>query len=175
MVIKRKPIIIPLEIKFLQNMNITKTNKSKDRIEKVLDYLKISANKFSKEIGHNNNVKIQHIKSGRNEFSPDVASQIENRYPEFNFLWLLKGQGEMLKNGISMNGNNEGNIQQMNLENIDMGNDNNITINNGNKEKEGEVQEKYDDSNDNIICILKKQLQEKDEQIKLLLDIIKNK
>lgn len=63
----------------------------------------------------------------------------------------------------------------VNLENIGMGNDNNITINNGNKEKEGEIQEKYDDNNDDIICILKKQLQEKDEQIKLLLDIIKNR
>ena len=76
---------------------ITKTNNSKDRLESILEYLKISANKFSKEIGHDNNVKIQHIKSGRNEISEDVALDIENRYSEFNYLWILKGKGTMLK------------------------------------------------------------------------------
>lgn len=80
--------------------NITKTNNSKERLEDILEYLKISANKFSKEIGHDNNVKIQHIKSGRNEISEEVAQDIENRYPEFNYQWLLKGKGEMLKNFI---------------------------------------------------------------------------
>lgn len=75
---------------------------SKEILEQILSHLKISANKLSKELGHPSNVKIYHIKSGRNNISVDIAKEIEKTFPEFNYNWILKGEGEMLKN-ISKN------------------------------------------------------------------------
>lgn len=145
----------------------------KDRLIKYLKDKNIKKSHFEKEIGVSNG----YINSLKESPSAEKLELISNRYSDLDLNWLLKGQGEML-----INGNNEGNIQQMNLENIDIGNDNNITINNGNTEKEEGIQQKYEDSNDAVIFILKKQieiqnvqLQEKNEQIKMLLDIIKNK
>lgn len=70
---------------------------SKDRLGEILLHLQISANKLSKEIGHDNNVKIHYIKTGRNDISEDVARDIEKRYPEFSYEWILYGRGVMIK------------------------------------------------------------------------------
>lgn len=105
---------------------ITKTNNSKERLGEILEYLRISANKLSKEIGHSNNVKIQHIKSGRNEISKEVASEIENRYPELNYQWILKGKGEMLKDTSIQVGditNTGGNVVAGNTGSVNIGNE----------------------------------------------------
>lgn len=69
------------------------------RLEKILDYLKISANKLSVEIGLKDNVKVYHIKNGRNEFSPEMSKAIHDRYPEISYKWILSGKGEMLHKG----------------------------------------------------------------------------
>lgn len=71
--------------------------KSQERLAEILLHLKVTANKLSKEIGHSSNVKIQHIKSGRNDISEEVAKEIIERYPEFEYRWLIKGEGRMLK------------------------------------------------------------------------------
>ncbi len=70
--------------------------KASDKLSKILKYLKISANKFSIEIGLENNTGIYHLKKDRNDISPDMANTIIKRYPEFNYDWLLTGRGEML-------------------------------------------------------------------------------
>ncbi|AZA60827.1 helix-turn-helix domain-containing protein [Chryseobacterium indoltheticum] len=76
---------------------------SKERLEQILLHLKLSANKLSKEIGHSSNVKLHHVKSGRNEISEEIAKDIEKYFPEFNYEWIVTGKGQMLKNNNTIN------------------------------------------------------------------------
>lgn len=69
---------------------------SSQRLEQILSHLKISANKLSVELGFSANTKIYYIKNGRNDFSSDIAGVISEKYPEINYDWILKGEGEML-------------------------------------------------------------------------------
>lgn len=79
--------------------SITKNNKktSSQILEELLLHLKSNASRLAKDLGYNSNVKIQHIKSGRNNISVEVANDIINKFPEFNYDWLMTGEGEMLK------------------------------------------------------------------------------
>lgn len=70
-------------------------NDSKEVLERLLAYLKISSNKLSVILGFKDNSKIYHIKSGRNKISPDIAKIITEKFPEINYTWLLTGEGEM--------------------------------------------------------------------------------
>lgn len=83
---------------------------SKERLEQILLHLKLSANKLSKEIGHSSNVKIHHVKSGRNEISEEIAKDIEKYFPEFNYEWIVSGKGSMLKNSECNSGNKFANL-----------------------------------------------------------------
>lgn len=62
----------------------------------MLEYLNLSANKLSVELGHDNNTKIYHVKNGRNKISADLAKQISDKY-SISVSWLLTGEGPMLK------------------------------------------------------------------------------
>ncbi|WP_394265274.1 hypothetical protein [Bergeyella zoohelcum] len=80
--------------------NITNNNirlKSQLVIEELLLHLKSNPNRLAKDLGYKSNVKIQHIKSGRNSISVEVAKDIVRRFPEINYNWLLTGEGSMLK------------------------------------------------------------------------------
>lgn len=70
-------------------------------LKKILDHKGVSANELSKVIGLKSNVIIYHIKNGRNGMSADIANNIHNTYPEFNYDWLRTGKGEMLSNTTS--------------------------------------------------------------------------
>ncbi len=70
--------------------------KASEKLIEILKHLKISANKFSVEIGLENNTKIYHLKNDRNDISPEMANIIIKRYPELNYNWLITGVGEML-------------------------------------------------------------------------------
>ncbi|MCD8435657.1 hypothetical protein [Tenacibaculum dicentrarchi] len=72
-------------------MNI-KTDK--ERIEFLLDYLKLSRNALGVSIGETNGSKFNHIVSGRNGISENLARKITNKFPEINYKWLLNGIGE---------------------------------------------------------------------------------
>ncbi|KGO08571.1 hypothetical protein I6H88_13635 [Elizabethkingia bruuniana] len=67
-------------------------------LTELLSYLKSNPSRLAKELGYKSNVKIQHIKSGRNGISSEVASDIVNKYPDVNYNWLLTGKGEMINN-----------------------------------------------------------------------------
>ncbi|GIM60396.1 S24 family peptidase [Capnocytophaga canis] len=69
---------------------------STQRLEQILSYLKVSANKLSVELGLSANTKIYYIKNGRNEISSEIAKLISDKYPKFNYNWILKGEGSML-------------------------------------------------------------------------------
>lgn len=75
-----------------------------------------------------------------------------------------------------------GEVSQMNLGSGDVGNNNTITIQQNTPETSTETMIKYEDSNSDLITILKlqtqhlyKQLDTKDKQINTLLEIIKSK
>lgn len=73
------------------------SNESAKRLEELITYLKLSYNKFAVEIGLKDNVKIYHVKNGRNDISADLANNIVSKYPYVSYEWLLRGEGPMLK------------------------------------------------------------------------------
>lgn len=84
---------------------------SAERLQIIVDYLKISYNRLSEEIGLSGNTKIYHIKNGRNEFSPQMAKLISDRYPQFSYAWILNDIGDMLSQSNSQGGSGNINIQ----------------------------------------------------------------
>lgn len=84
----------------MKNNLYTQTNVSTEsakRLEELITYLKLSYNKFAVEIGLKDNVKIYHVKNGRNDISADLANNIVSKYPYVSYEWLLRGEGPMLK------------------------------------------------------------------------------
>ena len=84
----------------MKNNLDTQTNVSTEsakRLEELITYLKLSYNKFAIEIGLKDNVKIYHVKNGRNDISADLANNIVSKYPYVSYEWLLRGEGPMLK------------------------------------------------------------------------------
>ena len=84
----------------MKNNLDTQTNVSTEsakRLEELITYLKLSYNKFAVEIGLKDNVKIYHVKNGRNDISADLANNIVSKYPYVSYEWLLRGEGSMLK------------------------------------------------------------------------------
>jgi len=78
--------------------------KASERLEQLLSYLKITANKLAiDKLGYDSNVKIYHIKNGRNNFSSEIAKDISNKFPEINYNWILTGDGEMLNENKESN------------------------------------------------------------------------
>ena len=67
-----------------------------ERLLEVIEYSKMSKNAFAKHIGHSNGTMIYHVLNGRNGISEKLTNEICKKFPEVNFLWLLKGIGKML-------------------------------------------------------------------------------
>ncbi|TPN87091.1 hypothetical protein [Aquimarina algicola] len=68
---------------------------SGERILFVIEYLKVSKNKFStKMLGLSASTKVDHIIKGRNEITPDFAKEICAVVPEISYNWLLKNEGD---------------------------------------------------------------------------------
>lgn len=83
----------------MENNSKKQTNvstESSKRLEELLLHLKMSYNKFAKEIGLKDNVKVYHVKNGRNEISADLANAIIATFPQISYQWLLTGNGSML-------------------------------------------------------------------------------
>ena len=83
----------------MENNSKKQTNvstESSKRLEELLLHLKMSYNKFAKEIGLKDNVKVYHVKNGRNEISADLANAIIATFPQISYQWLLNGKGSML-------------------------------------------------------------------------------
>jgi DNA-binding XRE family transcriptional regulator len=71
---------------------------AKDRLSLILLELKTNKNKLSKELGYDNNVGLTNIEKGRYNFSTTLAKNIVDKFPQFNYDWLLTGNGEMILN-----------------------------------------------------------------------------
>ncbi|PKH49514.1 hypothetical protein CXF68_01890 [Tenacibaculum sp. Bg11-29] len=76
-------------------MNI-KTDK--ERIEFLLNYLKLSRNALGVAIGEANGSKFNHIIGGRNGISENLAKKITETFTEISYEWLVNGLGEAIVN-----------------------------------------------------------------------------
>lgn len=67
-----------------------------ERLKNVLKALDISAAKLSRRLNYQSAGTIYHVINGINKISLDMATRIVEKYPEINFLYLLKGMGEVV-------------------------------------------------------------------------------
>lgn len=67
------------------------------RIEMVIQQSKMTANAFARHIGLPRGENLYQIKKGNNGISLDVATRICQHYPKIDKLWLLTGDGQMLR------------------------------------------------------------------------------
>lgn len=71
--------------------------KAKDIINQLLESKSIKAGSFAKEIGVHP-TQIYDLQSEKTKkISASIASKIVNRYPEYDPIWLLTGEGTPLK------------------------------------------------------------------------------
>lgn len=78
----------------------------KQRLILFIKYLNMSQSSFEKELGLSNGY-INNISKG---IGADKLQRILCGYPMLNSEWLIDGKGEMIKNNISITGNNSGSI-----------------------------------------------------------------
>ena len=67
-----------------------------ERISKIIEYSGFTSSEFADEIEVQRS-SISHITSGRNKPSLDFLVKVKDRFPEFQWDWLIKGDGEMLE------------------------------------------------------------------------------
>ena len=120
------------------------------KLEELLNFLKLNANQLAKALGFKTPQKFYDIRSGKCGFSKQLTADIKEKFQTVNENYLLTGQGNIgLVNGdisgVYINGNNE-----------------NSTINQDNRHY-------YSDSPDVLraqIEVLDARIKEKDAQIK---------
>jgi len=72
-------------------------NTPKERLYSILKELEISANKFAEEIGMKRPQPLYDIdRGGIKSITAKLAKKIIDKYPQFDFIWLTTGEGEML-------------------------------------------------------------------------------
>jgi hypothetical protein len=75
----------------------------KEVIIKLLDYSKLNVKQFSEKLGMQRAQAIYDIVSGKTKrISEKLANQIISEFPEINKVWLLTGEGEMLKDSSAV-------------------------------------------------------------------------
>lgn len=75
----------------------------KDRLLEFVAYTKLSKRKFQEKIGVSNSY-IQNISEG---IGADVLNRITIQFPELNNVWLLTGEGSMLKTDQELSSSSE--------------------------------------------------------------------
>ncbi|WP_408040288.1 CIA30 family protein [Tenacibaculum amylolyticum] len=76
---------------------IERLQTSQEILHELLDHLDITAYRLAIELGHKNNMKIQHVKNGRNKISKKLALEIVERYPKISLDYLRSGVGYLVK------------------------------------------------------------------------------
>lgn len=71
--------------------------KSWERLEAVIHWTGLSTHAFAMEIGLKRSENLYRIRREKNGISKKLAEIIGNRYKEINTVWLLTGEGDMLK------------------------------------------------------------------------------
>lgn len=74
-----------------------------DVINKILDYTQLNPKSFSERIGLDRPQAIYDIQNGKTKaISPRMADKITSVFPEIDRVWLLTGEGEMLKGAVEV-------------------------------------------------------------------------
>lgn len=67
-------------------------------LNKILEHEKLNPNQFAESIGLSRTQPIYDIINGKvKKISTNYANKILNKYPHYNYNWLLTGEGDMLK------------------------------------------------------------------------------
>lgn len=83
------------------------------KIELILEYLKINPKVFSERLGYDRPQIIYDIQKGKTKrISEDLAFKISSVFPEIDRIWLLTGEGEMIKDRITQNVNEDKNLTE---------------------------------------------------------------
>lgn len=69
------------------------------RLEEILEFLGLTPSEFADEIEVQRS-SMSHLFSGRNKPSLDFIKKIKLRYPEIDTDWLIFGEGNMVKNEL---------------------------------------------------------------------------
>lgn len=77
-------------------LNMENFTNLSERIKQIIDYKKVSINKFSTILGASNSY-FNKILRDNNSIGSDKLEKILRTFPEINAEWLLTGQGSMLK------------------------------------------------------------------------------
>ena len=67
-----------------------------ERISKIIEYSGYTASEFAETVDVQRS-SISHITAGRNKPSLDFLIKVKERFPELQWDWIIKGEGEMLK------------------------------------------------------------------------------
>ncbi len=71
---------------------------TQQRFEKLLEYSGLNAAQFAVRIGTKTKQAVYELQKGRtHSFSRTMMSKITKAFPEINSVWLLTGEGEMLR------------------------------------------------------------------------------
>lgn len=81
-----------------------------ERIKVLKEFLGKSYNRIAEECGLKNVQTLYDIKNGKHGISKDVADQITGRYLNISKLWLLAGEGEMLRQSTNEGDRNINNV-----------------------------------------------------------------
>lgn len=69
------------------------------RIGQLIEHLKITAYEFSKKMGNSRPDTLYNLLNNEDsQPSTKTLNKIKDNFPEVNYVWLLTGEGEMLKN-----------------------------------------------------------------------------
>lgn len=71
--------------------------KTIDRLIEFIEYAGLSARQFDLSIGAANGYTLR-MKKNHASIGSDVIENILKKYPQLNVVWLITGEGEMLKN-----------------------------------------------------------------------------
>jgi hypothetical protein len=89
-----------------------------ERFLAIIEYLGITGYALSKQIPDITPSKLSHIKNGRNEPSKPIMSLFLKQYSQINPEWLLTGEGNMLKEGETVNEVRETEVKYSKPQNI---------------------------------------------------------
>ena len=68
-----------------------------ERLNEVLKYTRTNVKSLSERLGYARPQGLYDVAAGRTKsISPDLCRKIVTAFPEFNHVWLLTGEGEML-------------------------------------------------------------------------------
>ena len=134
-------------------------------INNLLNYSGLNAKQFAERIGLERPQAIYDIQKGKTKtISPGMANKILSAFPAINRAWLLSGEGQMLREGVSVGAGNSGVILN--------GANNNSIDNRHYYSDSPDVLKAQIDILDQRIKEKDAQIKEKDAQIQKLLDIL---